>query len=272
MNLSNQDVQLGQQMFTSSATALHALGQRASDDMGRVYRYCRAGASDLGIGLVAQGAAIVAGHLTLTPHTTTGGTSPGSVNIMVTCVSAVSTGFYNDGLLMVASGSGAGGVFKINNFFSLGGSATGQVGVSISTGATGQFVLYNEDAIPAMTNMTIATSSKISLIPNPYMNVIVAPVTTLTGPIVGVSIYPITATQYGWLQTWGPCAVLHNDTTALGNSVVGVGATAGRVEGAVGGTTGATILGNLMKSPIIGYNMIVGVQAEWRPVFLTISP
>lgn len=274
MNLSNQDVQIAQQMFTSSATQIHPLGTRGADDMGRIFRYCRAGAADLAMGQVVQGPATVAGHLTLTPHTTTGGTAPGSVNIMVTCVSAVSTGFYNEGFLMVASGSGAGGSFKINNFFSLGGSATGQVGVSISTGATGQFVLYNEDAIPVMTNMTIATSSKISLIPNQYMNVIVAPVTTLTGPIVGVSTYPITATQFGWIQTWGPCPVLSNDTATLGGSVVGVATTTGRVEGAQGATAAATttFLGNILKSPIIGFMMAVGVQGEWRPVFLTISP
>ena len=274
MNLSSGYVELSQGMFVSSATQGPPLGVSGRDDMGRVYKYCRAGASDLAMGTVLQGPATVAGNLTLTPHTTTGGTSPGSVNIMVTCVSAVSTGFYNEGLLMVASGSGGGGSYKINNFFSLGGSATGQGGVSISTGATWKFILYNEDAIPVMTNMTIATSSKISLIPNPYMNVIVAPANTLTGPIVGVCTYPITATQFGWLQTWGPCAIVSNDTVLLGGNLVGVATTAGRVEGAQGAAAAATttFLGNLLRSPIIGFAMAVGVQAEWRPVFLTLAP
>lgn len=273
MNLSNQDVQIGQQMFVSSATAIHALGQRGSDAMGRVYRYCRAGAVDLIAGTVIQGAALTTGHLTLTVHTTSGGTSPGSTSIMVTCVSAVSTGFLNDGLLMVASGSGQGGVYKISSFRCIG--TTGaDLGVSVSAGGNGLFTLYPEDAIPILTNMTIATTSTISLIPNPYMNVIIAPAATLTGPIVGVAVYPITATQFGWIQTWGPCAVKHNDTSALGNSVVGVATSCGRVEGANGAASAATttFLGNLLKSPIIGYNMFVGVQGEWRPVFLTISP
>jgi hypothetical protein len=275
MNLSNQDIQIGQGMFISSSTQQHPLGARGSDDMGRVYRYCRAGASDLVMGTVQQGSAVAAGGLTLAVHTTSGGTAPGSQSIMVTCVSAISTGFYNDGLLMVASGSGAGGVFKIQSFGPAFASASGTpffAQGAVSTGATGEFRLYFEDAIPVMTNMTISTSSKISLIPNAYNGVVQAPVTTLTGPIAGICVYPITTLQFGWLQTWGPCAVLSNDTTALGNVVVGVAATTGRIEGAVGGTTGATILGNLMKSPIIGYMMAVGVQAEWRPVFLTISP
>lgn len=262
MNFSNQNVQLAQGMFISSATQQHPLGTRGYDDMGRAYAYARAGAVDLVAGNVIQGVGVVTGHLTLTPHTTTGGTTPGSVQIMVTCVSAVSTGLYNEGLLIVASGSGQGTEYKINSC------------PAVSTGATGLFTLYFEDAIPVMTNMTIATSSKISLLANPFMNCIQAPVTTATGPIAGVCTYPITATQYGWLQTWGPAPVLSNDTTALGSPVVGVGSTAGRVEGWVAATSGATstFLGNLTRGPVIGYMMAVGVQGEVRPVFLTIRP
>jgi len=262
MNFSNQNLQLGQGMFVSSATQLHPLGTRGYDDMGRVYRYVRAGASDLVAGNVIQGAALVAGHLTLAVNTTSGGTSPGSTSIAVTCVSAVSTGFYNEGLLIVASGSGQGTTYKINQC------------PAVSTGATGAFTLYFEDAIPTLTNMTISTSSKISLVPNPYMNVIQAPVTTLTGPIVGVATYVITATQYGWLQTWGPCGVLSNDTGAAFSPVIGVGTTAGRAASVSNMTTGSTttFLNNLLNSPIIGYNMIVGVQGEVRPIYLTICP
>ena len=262
MNLSNQPLEMGQGMFVSSATQLHPLGIRGTDDMGRWYRYCRAGASDLVAGNVIQGPATVAGNLTLVVNTTSGGTSPGSTSISVTCVSAVSTGFYREGLLIVASGSGQGTAYKINTH------------AAVSTGATGAFTLYFEDAIPVLTNMTISTSSTISLVANPYMNVIQAPVTTLTGPVVGVATYVITATQYGWIQTWGPCGVLMNDTSAIGDNVVGVASTAGRAEGWVAATSGATstFLGNLTRSPIIGFNMAAGVQGEVRPVFLTITP
>lgn len=277
MNLSNQDVSLAQQMFVSSSTQQHPLGTRGADDMGRIYRYCRAGGSDLAMGTVQQGQAVVAGGLTLTPHTTTGGTAPFSTSIMVTCVSAISTGFYNEGLLMVASGSGGGGVFKINSFGPAFASASGTpffAQGAVSTGATGEFRLYFEDAIPIMTNMTISTSSKISLVPNAYMGVVQCPVTTLTGPVVGVCVYPITTLQFGWLQTWGPCAVLSNDTGAFGIGLVAASSTAGRVEGVQGAVAAATttFLGNLLKSPVIGYYMAVGVQGEFRPVFLTISP
>ncbi len=278
MNLSNQDVQIAQAMFVSSSTQQHPLGARGADDMGRIYRYCRAGAVDLVMGTFQQGVGIVAGHLTLTPHTNTGGTSPGSTSIFVTCVSAISTGLYNEGLLMVASGSGGGGSFKINSFGPAFASASTTpipfAQGSVPAGATAEFRLYPEDAIPTTTNMTIATSSKISIIPNEYMNVVVCPATTLTGPPVGLCVYPITATQFGWLQTWGPAAVLSNDTAAFGAGVVAAASTCGRAEGVQGAAAAATttFLGNLLKSPVVGYLLAVGVQGEWRPMFLTISP
>jgi hypothetical protein len=252
MNLSNQNLQLGQGMFVSSATQLHPLGTRGYDPQGRAYRYVRAGATDLVAGNVIQSAASVAGHLTLAVNTTSGGTSPGSVSISVTCASAVSTGFYNEGLLIVASGSGAGGIYTINQC------------PAVSTGATGAFTLYAEDAIPTLANMTISTSSKISLIPNPYQNVIQAPVTTATNVAVGVAVYVITATQFGWIQTWGPCAVISDDTTATGAPLNAVAGTAGRASG----FTAASLL----TGQAIGNLIAAGVAGEWRPIFLKIAP
>ncbi len=54
MNLSNQDVQLAQGMFVSSATQVHALGTRGFTPDGRVYRYVLAGAVDLIAGRCVQ--------------------------------------------------------------------------------------------------------------------------------------------------------------------------------------------------------------------------
>ncbi len=42
-----------------------------------------------------------------------------------------------------------------------------------------------------------------------------APATTLTGAVVGVCVYPITAAQYGWIQTEGPAATLITGTPAV---------------------------------------------------------
>lgn len=248
MNLSNQDVQLAQQMFVSSATQLHPLGTRGCDPFGRVYRYCRAGASDLVAGTVVQAPASVAGNLTLALNTTSAGTSIGDTSFAVTCASAISTGFYREGFAIIATGSGQGYIYSISN------------NPVVSTGATGIFSLYPEDALV----VAMTTTSKVSLIPNLYMNVIQAPVTTATSVVVGVATYVITTTQYGWIQTWGPCAVLTDDTTATGAPLNGIAATAGRASG-------FTAAG-LLTGQSIGHLMAAGVQAEWRPVYLKVSP
>ena len=87
MNLSNQDVQLAQPMFVSSATAQHPLGTRGSDTFGRVYRYVKAGAVDLLPGRVQQSPVVTAGHQSLVVHTT--GAPVNASSVTVTCVSAV---------------------------------------------------------------------------------------------------------------------------------------------------------------------------------------
>lgn len=248
MNLSNQDVQLGQQYFTSSATQQHPLGTRGCDPFGRVYRYVRAGAVDLVAGTVVQAPATVAGNLTLALNTTSSGTSVGDTSFAVTCASAVSTGFYREGYAIIATGAGQGYIYSISN------------NPAVSTGATGIFTLYPEDALV----VAMTTTSKVSLIPNLYMNVIQMPVTTATSVCIGVATYIITATQYGWIQTWGPCAVLTDDTTANGAMLNAVAATAGRASG----FTAASVL----TGQILGNLMAAGVQAEWRPVYLKVSP
>ncbi len=248
MNLSNQDVQLAQGMYVSSATQQHPLGTRGCDATGRVYRYCRAGAVDLAAGNVVQSAATVAGNLTMSVNATSSGLTVGDIQFTVTCSSAVSTGFYREGFAVIATGSGQGYIYYVNNH------------PSVSVGANGVFTLYPEDAFV----VAITTASKISLLPNLYQNVIVMPVTTATGVALGVSNYVITATQFGWIQTWGPCAVLSDDTTALGAMVNAVAGVCGRASGftAAGLLTGQ-ILGNLMAA---------GVAGEWRPVYLKVSP
>lgn len=246
MNLSNQDVQLGQNMFEDSATQKHPLGTRGYTPDGRAYRYAKAGATTIA-GEVQQSPATVVGNLAKAVNTTSA-VSVGATTISVTMASAVAAGFYNEGYLVIASGAGQGGVYSVNSH------------ALVSTGATGAFRLYDEDALI----VAITTTSTVSLLPNKYAGVIQAPVSTATGRIAGVATYVITAGNFGWIQTWGPCAVKGDDTTAIGAPVNGIAGTAGRASGftAAGLLTGQAI-GNLMQA---------AVAAQWVMVDLTISP
>lgn len=249
MNLSNQDVQLAQGMFTSSANPQQQLGTRGFDALGRVYRYVQAGAVDLIAGNVIQSPAVIAGHLTLAVNTTSNGTSIGSLSFSVTCASSVAANLYADGYAVIATGAGQGvGPYVIQSH------------AAVSTGATGVFNLYLEDAMV----VAITTTSKISLIANKYNDVIQMPATTATGVIVGVATYVITATQWGWIQTWGPCNVLGADTTAVGAWVYGPATACGQASG----FTAATLL----TGQVIGHMMQTNVAGQYVACDLTISP
>lgn len=260
MNLSNQDVQIAQGMFVSSASQQHPLGTRGCATDGRVYRYCKAGGADLVAGNVIQSPAVPAGQIAKAVNATSL-VALGANQVTVTCASSVAAGFYIDGYLIVASGAGAGLLYTITNH------------PAVSTGASGVFTLYDEDRLV----VAITTTSTVSLIPNKYAGVIRMPVTTATGVVVGIATYVITTLQFGWIQTWGPCAVLGGDTNALGTAVDGVSSTAGRVRGFItssvvpAATTSQTVTGSATGQPI-GYLLQTNVDGTWVAVDLTISP
>lgn len=252
MNLSNQDVQLGQAMFESFLPATgqpgkHPLGTRGCCADGRVYRYVKAGAVDLIAGTVVQSAAPPAGQLTKAINTTSA-VAVGATALTVTCASSVAAGFYNDGYLVVASGAGQGYIYTIINH------------PAVSTGASGIFTLYDEDKLVVAVTIT----STVTLMPNKYSGVIVLPATTATGVIVGVATYVIAAGAYGWVQTWGPCAVQGADTTAIGALVYGPATASGQASGYTATT--------LLTGQTIGRLMQANVAAQWVAVDLTISP
>jgi len=250
-NLSNQDVQLAQGMFVSNANQQHPLGTRGCDAAGHVHRYCKAGVADLVAGLTVQSSAPIAGHL-LQQANTTGNLTAGSPSIKVTCASSAAVGFYSEGYMLFATGLGQGMRLMIDKH------------AAVSTGATGEFFFYPDDPL----TVAISTgTTKVSLFANKYANVITTPATTATGTIVGVATYIITAGQFGWIQTWGPCGVVGDDTTALGGLVWGPAGTTGRAVGA--DATGAA---TLLAKQIIGVLMQANVAAQVMLVDLKISP
>jgi hypothetical protein len=91
---------------------------------------------------------------------------------------------------------------------------------------------------PLRTALTVSTS-KVTLKPSPYNGVLQAIATTLTNVPVGVAIFPIAASQYGWIQTKGLCSVLADSTSIIaGSAVTGASGTAGAVTLQVAGFPG----------------------------------
>lgn len=229
-----ETVGIGQDDFESSSTQKHRLGTRAISDDGRVFRYVRAGAVDLVAGNCIQSPAIVANHLANTPpavaigeksFTYTPGATLGTANQ------------YADGFLQVDTTPGNGYTYSVS-------------GHAAFASATA-FTLNLKDPI----QVALTTSSRVGLIANPYNGVIQFPVTTATGTLVGVAGYIISATHYGWVQTWGIASVLTAGTPALGAMVMAPSA-------AAGATTVVVAAGSLVTAQIVGHMAQVGVDGK----------
>lgn len=245
-NIQSETVILGSDSFTSLASPAHRVGTRGVDKSGRVYRYVLAGAADLVAGNVVQGPATVANHLANTPPAVAIGASSFTYTPGATAGAA---SLYENGFMQVDTTPGNGYTYNVDSH------------LAISSATAFTLNLKSDDAV----QVALTTSSRVGLLPNPFRGVIQTPVTTATGLVVGVAVYPITAAQYGWIQTWGIASVLINGTPALGAMVVAPSAT---TAGAVDVITTT----NLVTAQVVGKMAQVGVSTKNNFVSLTIYP
>ncbi len=235
---------IGQDDFTSSTTQIHDLGTRVETDDGRVFRYALAGAADLVAGNVLQGPAVTPNHLANTPPTT----AIGALSFTYTPGSTLGTANqYAGGWLQVDTAVGNGYTYEVSGH------------AAFNSGTA--FTLYLKDPIQIA---LAAGSSKVGLMANPYRGVIQFPVTTATGVVAGVATYIITATQWGWIQTWGICSVLIAGTPALGAGVM--------TPSTVAGSAVVVTTTNLVVAQYVGNMAQVGVDTKNNFVDLKIRP
>jgi hypothetical protein len=242
MNLTHDPIALAHGSFKSTTDQGHDLGQKGVDRYGRVYRYALAGASNLVVGNVLQASAQNTAHQQLTPVATS------DVRSITAALgaSAAAANLYKDGFAIIDTTPGLGYSYPIARHDAIDSSGTGTF--YLGEGATVQTAL--------------TTSSRVSLQRNPYAGVIQCPVTTLTGVVVGVAVYPITAAQYGWIGTRGVFGVLIAGTPAVGHTV-GVPATAAGavvIDGAA--TSGLCIVGKMCVTGVDGKVQAVNINLE----------
>ena len=244
-NFGNPAEMLTADAFTVDTTPKHQIGMRAQTRDGRAFRYVKVGASALVAGNAVQGPATVANHLALTPSAA----SISALQVVATLgATAAAANDYADGWVQIDTTPGNGFMYSIS----------GHAAVVSSGVLTAN--LYPDDSV----QVALTSSSRVGFIPNPHNGVIQLPVTTATGTLVGVAVYPIAAASYGWIQTWGPAAVLIAGTPALGALVMSPGTAAGA---AVVITTT-----NLIVAQIVGSMMQVGVDGRNNAVFVKIQP
>lgn len=230
----------GADINSDSATAQMPLGTYAETNDGRGFRYVKMGAT---VG--------VAGRIYQAPAEDTS-----NFQNIAAAVSAIGdTTVTTTGTVTLTANQLAGGFLT----FSTGTTGTGLVyRIKSHPAATGAVVVITlEDPITVATTGTV----KIDMHPNPYNGVVITPAGSATSCPVGVSNNIITASQFGWLQTHGPAAVLCSTTITVGNNVMPIFAT----------TAGAaTVAVDGVKSSI-GYAMTGIATTENGLVHLTID-
>lgn len=230
----------GQVLLSSSATPAHPVGTRRNTPDGRSFRYSLAGAAALVAGNVIQAPAQLVNHQQLTPAAAAIAADTITVTLGATLATANQ---YAGGWAIIDTTPGLGYSYPISGHPAADASATLAV-----TLVPGSFI-----------QVALTTDSRVSLQSNAYRNVIQAPVTTLTGAVVGVCPFPLTLAQYGWIQTHGPCGTLIVGTPAVGH-IVGPPTT----------SAGAAAI-NTSTNPVLGHMMVTGVDGKVQAVFLTID-
>ena len=194
----------------TGTTQLHPYGTRMVLPDNRVFYYGQTDGAQTA-GAICQSAVSIPNHdMDLATNTASSGDKSVTVTVGGTAVTANQ---YADGYLYVNDGTGEGHIYKIRQHD------------AISSSGSGAINLYDGDAIA--TGFAAATIA--GLAKNPYKDFIVYP-TTSTGHAVGVAATDFDDDDFGWLQTWGPAAVLCDVAFVIGNHVRVSDGTAGSGE------------------------------------------
>jgi len=231
MNLSGFPTITGGQVQSDSTTPLAALGSISVDSRGRMYRYVLAGGAALVPGNVLQAPAQVAVHGQLTP---TAAVAVGGKQIVVTLgAAALAENAYAEGLATIDTTPGEGYSYGISGH------------AAVLSGGIATINLRSDDAV----QIALTTSSRVTLTPHPCRGVIQSPVTTLTGAVVGVAVYPIGLGKYGWVGVCGDFPVLVDGTPAVGMALSAPGAAPGAA--AINSST-LTMIGRALVTGVTG--------------------
>lgn len=214
---------------TSTDSSLASLvGTRFDAADSREFVLVQNGGTALIAGNLIQGPAKITNHQNLATTAFTAYSANGNIPAKVTVTlgaTLATANQYAGSLLFVNAGAGIGQTLKIASHPAAAQSAS--------------LAITLEDS-PAV---ALTTSSKVCLIPNPHgslngtdnstLGVVICP-TTLTGQVVGVTLYAIAASTatiptYGFIQTRGPVSCLNDATTAIGLDLMPSTNTAGAV-------------------------------------------
>ena len=243
-NLKSNIQIMPQDLFTSSATQGTDLGALATTGDGRYFRYAKVGATALVPGYVYQGPASDATNLNPSGGLAIGQAhATGATTFTVSTSTTIAADALNGALMSVAVTPGQGYTYRVKTN-------------AVTAGATGLAVTLED---PLLTNVTTATRVVFAI--NQYNGIIVMPA-VLTASVVGVAVYPVAASYFGWIQTRGIGSVLIQGTPAPGKWV---GSNAENITGMAAYVTGVVGFSG------VGVMTATGVSGEYDLVDLRID-
>ncbi len=235
----------------ADSAAKYALGYLIERADGNRFRYCYVGAATNAGNLVGQvqatggaayGAAVVVAPASATAIQAEYPILPGQVGshyVQVT-IASIAADKYEGGYLVTTRGTGVGDTYRI-----MGNTATG------TPTSTDLYIKLSEPlkvALTAATGITIATSIYNDLA------VSATTATTVTGVLMSTTT---SANKWAWVCTRGTvgCTEDNSLTVAAGYQLIASQVTAGAYATLV---TASTTTGNVSKTPIVGYSLVIG--------------
>jgi hypothetical protein len=247
-----------QGIFQDSITAKHKVGTRMQLADGRVFYYCSAVTTGaLSPGQLCMSQTNHADYNTMTV-TTGAGAEIGDKSIAGVTVGGekFTANQFAEGWMIVESAAGLGRTYKIKSNTS-----------GTSGGANLEVVFYDPIQV------ALTTSSVVSFAYNPFAFVQASTVVTYaqTSAPAGVPQCAITASYFGWLQTWGVVGILSDASGAL---QIGHKLNASTESGAVAAyTTDTNTETGSDMLPGIGYNYgVIAKDGAYAPVMLQLYP
>lgn len=224
--ITNQEMRTIYTGGTSGANLLSGerfpVGMLGTTQDGRWFRFAQNGAgSALVAGSMYTGPVLQTNHV----NNTATATAVGAKTVTFTQGgTAITRNFYKGGTLTVDVTPGGGYSYGID-----------------AHDAVGSATSYAYPLAPGESiQVALTTTSRLSLVSNPWRNLVICPTTTLAAAPAGVAVSLIASNGFGWLQTIGNCSVLTDGTVIIGNLVVSPSTnTAGAVvaESATAATT-----------------------------------
>jgi hypothetical protein len=209
----------------------------------RWFRYVLVGGSVLVAGNTIGAKAVIGGHTDKAVNTA----AKGATSLLVTpSATAITANEYRDGYVNVNDDTGEAYALQILSHLA-------------ESSGSAEFTVNLIDPVP----VAFAAATTVTLVQSPWGEVIQVAVTTRIGQIVGVAVCPVTAAQFGWVQTHGPCSVLTAGTVVIGNDVV--------VPTGAAGAMGPRTTALAVKEQVIGRCMTVNASGEHSMVYLTIE-